>query len=406
MNAARSLVLAVLGRLREGRIEFIEDGRRHAVGPSDAALRAKVQVHSPRLWSSLLHGSVGLADAYREGAWDCDDLVTLIRIGAREMPRIDRLRKPVTPLMPLLSRVPRNTLTGSRRNIAEHYDLGNDLFALFLDETMTYSCAHFEHPDATLREAQDAKLERICRKLALAPEDHLLEMGAGWGPLAVHAALHHGCRVTTTTISEEQFSFVMERVQTAGVEDRVTVLFEDYRELRGRFDKLVSIEMIEGIGWQYFDEFFRRCSQLLEPDGLMLLQAIVIDDRAYDVEKATRSFIKTVVFPGSCLPSVEVIERCLARVTDMRTLELEDITAHYAETTRNWRERFLANADRAAELGYDRSFRRMWELYFAWAEAGFRERRIGDVRMLLAKPLYRAESGEAMLEETLTTLPR
>ena len=311
-----------------------------------------------------------------------------MRIGAREMPRIDRLRRPVAPLAKALSRIPRNTRAGSRRHVAAHYDLGTDMFRLFLDETMTYSCAFFESPEMTLREAQEAKLDRVCRKLELGPDDHLLEIGSGWGSLALHAAGLYGSRVTTTTISREQHAVAIERVREAGLDDRVTVLLEDYRDLRGRFDKLVSIEMVEAVGWQYFDLYFRRCSELLRPHGLMLLQAITVDDRAYELEKSTRSFIRQLIFPSGCLPSVEVIRRCVGRVTDLQMLDLEDITDHYPETLRRWRENFVRSASRAAELGYDLRFRRLWELYFAWCEGGFRERRIGDVQALLAKPSY------------------
>jgi cyclopropane-fatty-acyl-phospholipid synthase len=396
-KAARS----VLRRVRAGHIEILDGPHRYSFGPPDSDLEIQVRVNSPRFWRDLLRGSAALGEAYGDGVWDCDDLVALVRIGAREMPRIDRLRRPLVPLTRLASRVPRNTITGARWNISAHYDLGNDLFSLFLDETMTYSCAHFDSPDLTLRAAQEAKLERICRMLELRSDDRLVEIGTGWGALAVHAASNYGCKVTTTTLSAEQRKIALERVHEIGLDDRVTVLLEDYRALRGRFDKLVSIEMIEGVGWQYFDTFFRKCSDLLEPDGLMLLQAIVFDDRAYAVEKASRSFMKTIVFPGGCLPSVEVIQRCLARSTDLRPIELEDITGHYAETTRHWRERFLANSEQIAALGYDRRFRRMWELYLSWVEGGFRERRIRDVRMLLAKPDYRAAPWSATSGERL-----
>ena len=249
-----------------------------------------------------------------------------------------------------------------------------------------YSCAWFPHPEASLAEAQQARLDRICRALELGPDDHLLEIGTGWGGLAVHAASRFGCRVTTTTISQEQREGALRRIADAGVEDRVTVLLEDYRDLRGRYDKLVSLEMIEAVGWQYFDVFFRRCSELLTPEGLIFLQAIVIDDRVYELEKAARSFANTLIFPGGCLPSVEVIQRCVAGQTDMSTVWLDDISAHYAETLKIWRQRFVANSDLAAELGYDEPFRRLWTLWLAMSEAGFRERRIRDVQMLFAKP--------------------
>jgi cyclopropane-fatty-acyl-phospholipid synthase len=285
----------------------------------------------------------------------------------------------------------RNTSQRSRRQIAAHYDLGNDLFALFLDERMMYSSAVFPTAGATLEEAALHKLELVCRKLDLGPGDHLLEIGTGWGGLAIHAASHYGCRVTTTTISREQHDHALAAVRAAGLEDRVTVLLRDYRELEGSYDKLVSIEMIEAVGWKDFGTFFARCSDLLAPNGLMLLQAITIDDRAYHVEKGNRSFIATYIFPGGCLPSSEIIARCVARRTDLHAVGLQDITADYAETLRHWRRRFLARLDDVAALGYDERFQRLWNLYLAYCEAGFRERRIRDVQLLLAKPRWRGD---------------
>ena len=390
---ARFVSGALLDHLREGRLVLAEDGRRRRrFGPPGAALSATVRLHDDRFWRALPRGSLALAEAYMDGSWDCDDLVTLVRIGAREIPRIDRWRRPFLPARRALTRLPRNTRSAARRHIAAHYDLGNDMFRLFLDETMTYSCAVFESPDMTLREAQEAKLDRVCRKLELTPDDHVVEIGSGWGSFALHAAGRYGCRVTTTTISREQHAVATERVREAGLDDRVAVLLVDYRDLRGRFDKLVSIEMIEAVGWQYFDLFFHRCSELLRPNGLMLLQAITIDDRAYSLEKATRSFVNQLIFPSGCLPSVEVIRRCGARATNMRMVDLEDITQHYPETLQRWRENFIRAEARAEQLGYDRRFRRLWELYFAWCEGGFRERRIGDVQALLAKPAYRGSA--------------
>jgi cyclopropane-fatty-acyl-phospholipid synthase len=255
-----------------------------------------------------------------------------------------------------------------------------------------YSCGVFEHRDATLEEASLAKLEMVCEKLELGPRDHVVEIGTGWGGFAVYAATTRGCRVTTTTISREQHAYATARVQEAGLQDRVTVLCEDYRRLTGTYDKLVSIEMIEAVGWQYFPTYFRRCSELVRDDGAMLLQAIVIDDGAYEVEKASRSFMNTQIFPGGCLPSLAVISRNLARVTDFRLVNTEDITAHYATTLEHWRGRFVAAAERVAELGYDERFTRLWELYLSWCEGGFRERRIGDVQLLLGKPGWQAEA--------------
>ena len=362
---------------------------------SESPLRAVVEVRSPRFYRQLLRGSVGLCESYMDGLWECDDLVALTRIAALNVSGLDRLRRIFAPVLVPVQRwarfLARNTPGRSRRRIEAHYDLGNELFGLFLDETMMYSCAVFERPGADLREASLAKLERICARLDLRPEDHVLEIGTGWGGFACYAAERYGCRVTTTTISREQHAYATARVEAAGLQDRVTVLCEDYRDLRGRYDKLVSIEMIEAVGWQYFGRFFRRCSELLREDGAMMLQAIVIDDRAYEVEKAGRSFINTHIFPGGCLPSLEVIARTVSRVTDMRQVHLEDITEHYVHTLAEWRRRFLAAREQLDRLGYDERFRRLWQLYLCWCEGGFAERRIQDVQLLLAKPGYRTE---------------
>jgi len=391
---ARRFFFRLFAGIRNERLEVVARGHRYAFGPADASLSAVVYVRSPHVWRELLRGSTGLAETYMKGHWSADDMVSLIRIAARNMGVLDRARERWHPVLHGVQRlrrmVPVNDQAGSRKNIAAHYDLGNQLFSLFLDSTMMYSCAYFESPQTSLEQAQLAKLERICKQLRLGPDDHLLEIGSGWGAMAVHAASRYGCRVTTTTISREQHEVAEERVHEAGLEHLVTVLHEDYRDLTGTYSKLVSIEMIEAVGWQYFDTYFRRCSDLLEPDGLMLLQAITIDDRAYEVEKASKSFINTHVFPGGCLPSLEVIHRCLARQTDMRTIWLEDITEHYAKTLVRWREAFLASAAEADSLGYDESFRRMWELYLAYVEAGFRECRVRDVQLLLAKPEWRS----------------
>ncbi len=387
---ARAAVSGVMSRgVRSGRIEVVEGGRRRSFGPDDADLRATVTVNDPAAWRGPLRGSVGLGEGYVDGLWETDDLVALIRIAARELRNLDGLRavsRPRGALHRLRHLVPENTRSGARRNISAHYDLGNDLFAAFLDERMMYSCALFPRDGASLEEAQLAKLERICGQLRLGPDSHLLEIGSGWGGLAVHAAREHGCRVTTTTISRQQHELASRRVREAGLEDRVTVLLEDYRELRGRYDRLVSVEMIEAVGWQYFDEFFRRCDQLLAPDGLMLLQAITIDDDIYETEKGARSFANTHVFPGGCLPSRQKIADCVARVTSMRQVWLDDITAHYPPTLAAWRERFLGAWDRLRSRGYDERFRRLWDFYLSSSEAGFRERRIGDVQALFAKP--------------------
>ncbi len=394
---ARAIVLRVLGRTHGGLIEVVENGRRIEVGAVDPAapLHTRVTIRSPRAWRAMLRGGRGMGAAYVEGLWDGDDLVTLIRIAARNAHRFDRLRQRfrivLGPWRAIVGPLRTNTLKRSRKQIAHHYDLGNDLYGLMLDETMMYSAAIYPHPAATLRQAQLHKLDTICDKLALKPSDRLLEIGTGWGALAVHAATRHGCQVTTTTISREQRDLALRRVREAGVEDRVTVLLEDYRHLSGRYDKLVSIEMVEAVGWRNFGTFFSTCSRLLEPDGLMLMQAITIGDRAFHAEKATRSFIRTYIFPGGCLPSNQVIADNLARRTDLRTVDLQDITAHYVPTLATWRQNIASHTEQLEALGYDERFRRLWQMYLAYCEAGFAERRIQDVQLLLAKPEFRDE---------------
>jgi cyclopropane-fatty-acyl-phospholipid synthase len=404
-RVARAIVLGLLRKIHGGELTIVEDSERFTFGDTTGThpLKVTVQVHSPRFYRALLRGSVGLCESYMDGLWECADLVTLTRIAALNVSALDNLRRVLAPVLIPVQRwmrwLKRNTIGRSRKQIAAHYDLGNELFGLFLDPTMMYSCAVFDTPHATLEEASLTKLQRVCAKLDLGPSDHVLEIGTGWGGFAVYAAEHYGCRVTTTTISREQHAYATERVRAAGLGELVTVLLEDYRVLQGSYDKLVSIEMIEAVGWQNFPTYFRRCSELLANDGAMLLQAIVIDDRAYQVEKAGKSFINTYIFPGGCLPSLELISRQLPRVTNLRQVHLEDITAHYATTLELWRERFSNASGRLADLGYDERFRRLWDLYLSYCEGGFRERRIQDVQLLLAKPGYRAESSAASAGE-------
>jgi cyclopropane-fatty-acyl-phospholipid synthase len=391
--AARALVGAVLGRTKGGEIEVVENGRSRVYGePTD--LRATVRINDPAAWRGPLHGSVGLGEGFVDGLWETDDLVSLIQIGARSLTNQNRgvsaaVSKTRSGFHRLRGLVPENTRGGARSNISAHYDLGNDLFASFLDPTMMYSCAYFPREGADLEEAQVTKLDRICERLQLGPDTHLLEIGTGWGGMAMHAARTTGCQVTTTTISKAQHELASERVRDAGLDDRITILLEDYRDLDGTYDRLVSVEMIEAVGWQYFDEYFRTCDRLLADDGLFLLQAITIDDRLYETEKASQSFANTHVFPGGCLPSLKRIADSIGTVTQMREIWLEDITAHYPPTLAQWRERFFAAWDKLRAHGYDERFKRLWDYYLSSSEAGFRERRIGDVQVLFAKPEFR-----------------
>jgi cyclopropane-fatty-acyl-phospholipid synthase len=386
----RTVIRALLARIQTGQLTLVEDGARTTFGRG--CPQATVVIRDPRVWPALLGGGRGLAESYVDGLWDSPDLPAVVELAARNMGPIDDVRRRVSPVVEplrrLRGRLRPSTIGQSRHDISRHYDLGNGLFELMLDPSMMYSGAVFERRESTLAEAQQAKLDRIATKLGLGPRDHVLEIGTGWGGFAVHAAATTGCRVTTTTISREQHHAAVTRVREAALEDRVTVLLQDYRELDGTFDKLVSLEMIEAVGWRDFGTFFARCSDLLEPDGAMALQAITVDDRLYDIEKASRTFIRTHIFPNGCLPSVAVMAREVARRSDMRMVDLEDITPHYAETVRRWRANVERNAAKLLELGYDDRFQRLWRLYLCWCEAGFEERRIGNVQLVLAKPRW------------------
>jgi cyclopropane-fatty-acyl-phospholipid synthase len=392
---ARRIVLALAKRVRGGMLTIREAGRTHEFGDPRAGLRATVTVHTPRTWPALLTGSVGLGRSYSAGWWDTDDLVALTRICARSFGPLDEVRRRIWPLLlPFqagVASLSRNGPRRARRNAAAHYDLGNDLYRLFLDGSLTYSSAIFLRPDMTLEQAQVEKLDRACRRIGLRPEHSVVEVGTGWGSFALHAASRYGCSVVTTTLAAEQHALASERVAAAGLTDRVSVVMQDYRALRGRHDRLVSIEMIEAVGWRHFDEYFEACSRLLAPDGAMLLQAILIDDRWFEAEKRMRGFANTLIFPGGCLPSVASITRSVARATDMRIAAFEDITPHYAETLRQWRQRFLSHREQARDLGYAEEFLRLWEMYLAFSEGGFRERRLRDAQIVLAKPDWRGE---------------
>jgi cyclopropane-fatty-acyl-phospholipid synthase len=394
---ARELVLQRLGKLTNGTLVLDEEGRSRRFGDGSAP-RARVAIRDARAYTEIAFGgSIGAAEAYMQGFWDCDDLTSVARVMLKNRGVLDGLEtgtaRLAVPVQKLLRRLARNTRAGSRRNIAAHYDLGNDFFSLWLDESLMYSAAIFERPDMSLERASVAKLERICQKLALAESDHVLEIGTGWGGFALHAAGRHGCRVTSVTISREQFELARRRVRDAGLDDLVTVLLLDYRDLdpevHGRFDKLVSIEMIEAVGHEYQPEFFAKCSEMLAPEGAMLLQAITIADQRYDRARRSVDFIQRYIFPGSCLTSVTNMSRVLTEATDMRTVHLEDIGPHYAKTLAHWRVRFSARLDEIRAQGYPEEFLRMWNYYFCYCEAGFVERAIGDVQMLLVKPEWR-----------------
>ena len=397
-TVARRALHRALAQLQGGAITVIDGDDVNTFGQPASELRATVTVHDPRFYAqSLFTGSLGAAEAFMQGLWSCDDLTALCRIFARNTSVGDGLDRGVTRFFFATVRslhwIRRNNKGGSRRNIAAHYDLGNDFFSLWLDDTMTYSSGIFERPDSTLREASVAKLDRICRRLALRPGDHVLEIGTGWGSFALHAASMYGCRVTTTTISREQHDLAVKRIAAAGLSDRVTVLLKDYRDLTGQYDKLVSIEMIEAVGHAFLDTYFKQCASLLKPDGAMMLQAITMNDQRYDRYLRTVDFIQHYIFPGSCCPSLSAMANSIARASDLKWSHLEDFGPHYAKTLRSWRDRFFAAIDAVRAMGYDERFIRMWDYYLSYCEAGFAERYIGVAQILLAKPGWRGGAG-------------
>jgi cyclopropane-fatty-acyl-phospholipid synthase len=354
-------------------------------------------VHDRRFYTALaLGGAVGSGEAYASGWWSTDDLTGVVQLMLRNRDALEGLEtgtaRLIEPIRRAMHALNRNTRRGSRRNIRAHYDLSNEFFALFLDETLTYSCGVFERPDASLREASVAKYDRIAALLGLECGDHVIEIGTGWGGFAIRAASRIGCRVTTTTISAEQYRLARERVKAAGLSHLVTVLQEDYRDLAGRdYDKLVSIEMIEAVGHQHYDTFFAKCANLLAPHGRAVIQAITIEDHRYDVARRTVDFIQRHIFPGSCIPSLAVL-RSAAERTDMRLVRVDEIGLHYAETLRRWRANFAERREEIHALGFDDGFFRLWEFYFCYCEGGFLERAIGDAQLSFAKPLAAVEN--------------
>ena len=355
------------------------------------ALSARIEVLDMSFYRQVaLGGSIGAAESYMDQYWQANDLCRVIQIFVRNRDLLNSMESGLAILANQLLKVwhfsNRNSQQGSRRNIAAHYDLGNELFALFLDQHSMYSSATFYHPDLSLEDASTAKLERICQKLHLQPDDHILEIGTGWGGFAIYAAKNYGCHITTTTISKEQYQAAQQRVIDAGVADRVTILMEDYRDLQGRYDKLVSIEMIEAVGHHYLDTYLKQCAALLKPNGLALIQAITIEDRYYHQALKSVDFIKRYIFPGSFIPCVSAIVASAARSTDLRLINLEDQGESYALTLNHWRKRFLAALDQVRAQGYNEEFIRMWEFYLCYCEGGFKEKSISNVQLLLAKP--------------------
>ncbi len=394
----RDRILKGISGLPAGRLLIEDADGSHAVGGGGTRpeLDARIRVHDEGFYDALASsGSVGAAEAWVRGHWSSPDLLAVVRVMAANVDVLNRLDDASSLLdrigLRVLHALKRNSKDGARRNIEAHYDLGNAMFEQFLDPTMMYSSAIFPHEHTTLEEASIAKLERVCRALRLAPTDHLVEIGTGWGGMALHAARHYGCRVTTTTISREQHDYAVKRIAEAGLGDRITVLLEDYRDLRGTYDKLVSIEMIEAVGHRFLPAYFETCGRLLKPHGLMLLQSILIPDQRYSRALESVDFIQRYIFPGGFLPCPGEILKQVGAKSDMQLVEVFDITLDYARTLQAWRSRFGARADAIRALGYGEDFLRLWDYYFTYCEGGFRERAISTAQILFAKPGWRPD---------------
>ena len=379
-----------LSHLNVGCISVVDGADKFSFGDPGSELQVNVQVHSQEFYVMTgSGGAMGIAEAYILGYWTSDDVVMLMRIILKNRSILlslnDGFAKILSPINKLIHRSRQNTLKGSKENILAHYDLSNDFYKLWLDPTMTYSCAYFKDTNTTLEDASIEKLDRMCRKLKLSEKDNILEVGTGWGSFSIHAAKNYGCSITTTTISDAQYEYAKARVLEEGLESKINVINKDYRKLDGQYDKIVSIEMIEAVGYEYISEYFRKLSSLLKPDGLMALQGITYNDQNFDTYKDSVDFIKKYIFPGSCLISISQIIDVIKNKTDLSMIDMEDITRHYAETLNRWRKNFMSVLPEVKEMGYSKAFINMWEFYFLYCEAGFLERNIGDVQMVFAK---------------------
>jgi cyclopropane-fatty-acyl-phospholipid synthase len=389
----RPLLFSRLRKIECGQVKIIDHCGEQLFGNTEQSseLTVEINVKDQRFYSDIaLGGTVAAGEAYMQGYWSCNNLTGLVRIMLRNRQVMDQVEGGFSlfkaPILRLMHWLNRNSQAGSRRNIEAHYDLGNEMFELFLDPTMMYSCAYYPNNQASLNEASTAKLRRICEKLQLSEKDHVVEIGTGWGGFAIYAASHFGCKVTTTTISKQQYEIARQRVIAAGLEDKVTLLMQDYRDLQGTYDKLVSIEMIEAVGPQYLETYFAKCSSLLKPDGIMLIQAITIQDQFYDQAIKSVDFIQRYIFPGGFIPSVTAISNAVKKSTDTRLFQMEDIGPHYASTLRDWRKNFFNNIEQIKGLGYSNQFIAMWEFYLCYCEGGFLERTLGTSHLVFVKP--------------------
>ncbi|MFY9942231.1 MAG: cyclopropane-fatty-acyl-phospholipid synthase family protein [Desulfobacterales bacterium] len=391
---SKTMFVKLLANLRDGQITVRDKSESRTLGEHQQ-LRAAITVHDSAFYPRVLFGgSIGAGEAYVEGLWEADCLTTLARIMVRNMDLLDRMEQGLAwllwPYQRLRHLQRNNHREGAKKNILAHYDLGNDLYRAFLDPEMMYSAAIYPEEASNLEEAARFKLDYICRRLDLQPQDRVIEIGGGWGGFAIHAAARYGCHVTTTTISDAQFREARQRIARAGLGHRITLLQKDYRDLHGRYDKLVSIEMIEAVGHRHLPEFFRKCGSLLRPDGLMLLQAITIADQKYSQYVRGVDFIQRHIFPGGCVPSNTRMLALITAESDLVVRSIEDFGFDYARTLRDWRTRFLSAFKELKKGGYDERFKRLWEFYLAYCEGGFRERALSVVQLMATRPHNRA----------------
>ena len=387
----RGLLLSQFKEIKHGCIVLNEGEERIVFGDENSSLKVEAHIYSDEFY--VLAGSggdLGIAEAYSAGYWDADDMVKIIQIVIKNQNIQKGLEggfaKLLSPINRMIHRSRRNTVSGSKENIVAHYDLSNEFFQTWLDKSMTYSCAIFEPENLSLYDASIEKLDRICRKLDLTSDDHIIEIGTGWGSFALHAAKKYGCKITTTTISNRQHEYVSNLIKVEGLEEQITLLKDDYRSLNGQYDKLVSIEMIEAVGYNFIQNFFETCSRLLKPNGLMAIQGITYHEQGFENHLKSVDFIKKYIFPGSNLISVNHVLSVIKSYTDLSLVHLEDITKYYAETLKLWRNKYKGEFDKIKDMGYSDEFLRMWDYYFIYCEAGFRERFIGDVQLVMAKP--------------------
>jgi len=393
---ARALVFNQLKKIKIGHIVIIEGGNKFSFGKNNK-LNVTVTVHDPRFYGALAFGgSIGVSEAFMQKFWSASDLTKLIRIMAINQNTMDQLEGLfnifLKPILKCLHYLNQNSVKGSEINISKHYDLGNDFFSLFLDSTMMYSSAVFKNPHDSLYKGSIHKLETICQGLELTSQDHIIEIGSGWGGFAIYAAQHYRCKVTTTTISKEQYKYVRQKIKDLKLSHKINVLFSDYRHLKGQYDKLVSIEMLEAVGYQYYDTYFKVCSNLLKPQGLAVIQTITITDQRYEKAKRSVDFIQRYIFPGSCIPSITALQNSMTQSSDLKIYSIHDIGAHYARTLALWREGFFKRLKDIKALGFDDAFIRMWHFYFSYCEGGFQEKVISDIHLKLVKPGYRSNA--------------